>query len=113
MSAPKPASWWKEDQRGALLGYGTKPGNKWVHLTRLRDSGPGAFTADALCHGVEGYTMIDSGLNLSDAEACTTWKAGHVRVPTGSKLEDVMRPQRIRKVCPKCQASYEKQAMPQ
>ena len=104
------AKWWTEDRRGNLLGHGIRWGNKWAHITRILDGGPGANDIRPICGGVQSVVMINSGLDVNNQQECEDWKHFQIDIQLGAKLEDVIRPHRLSRLCPKCKSSYEKQA---
>jgi hypothetical protein len=100
------AKWWTEDRRGNLMGHGIKWGNKWAHLTRVVDDGPGANGITALCHGIQSVMRVNSGLDLDNQAECEQWKQWSVDVPLGALLEDNLSHRSLNKICPKCRAAY-------
>jgi hypothetical protein len=101
------ADWWTEDRRDQLMGYGIRRGNRWAHITEVKDSGPGANSIRAICGGIMGLVHINSGLDLDDQIECETWKNHDVRFTTDCPI-DVLVANERRSVCPKCRTRYEK-----
>lgn len=100
--------WWTEDRRGNLIGHGVRWGNRWAHLTRIIDGGPGANDIRPICNGIQSVVLISSALDVKDQQACEAWKQGCVDIPLGSLLEDIIKPRRLANICPKCRAGYER-----
>jgi hypothetical protein len=103
------AEWWNESRRGQVIGYGVKWGNYWMHITEIKDAGPGANDIRPLCGGVQAVSLINSALDLENQAECEDWKHQGIRFPMNCAVDVAITNQRRRElVCPKCRTSYEK-----
>ena len=100
------STWWGEERRGDLLGYGLLSGRLRVHLVKVLDAGPGANDLRPVCGGLQGLSRCDSGLDLTDQAACEAWKRYDVTFPAGAALADVPALSKLGSLCPRCVETY-------
>lgn len=102
------SDWWTEERRGQTIGYGVRWGNKWAHITHIRDSGPGANDVSPLCGGIQSVCHVNSGLDLNNQAECENWKHQGIRFPLNCRVEDVVKERRLSSICPKCKTIYDR-----
>ncbi len=108
------AEWFAEELRNQHVGYSLgRPRHKF-HVYQYRISGPGALSRTALCHGVQGVCIVNSGLDLANEAECMDWINGETgifggrRFPAGEDLKAKLTEYQYETACERCKTSYER-----
>lgn len=101
------SGWWTEKRRGELLGFRVRRGWRRAHLEAVRNDGPGAVGYQALCRGLQPYTLCNSELNLEDQQQCESWQQVKCAKPAGLSVDDLAADER-ESLCPRCVVVLEK-----
>lgn len=108
------SEWWSESLRGQHVGYALGRPRQKFHVYQYTINGPGALHRTALCHGVRGVVIVNSGMDLTSHEKCSEWLSGETgifggrRFQSGENLETKLTEYQYINMCERCRTRYEK-----